>query len=123
MDGNPYTSAYAPQTMGQQVITAPMQNMQNQQANMNQLMQQQNQMVQQAGQQPQGGSTPMALAQALRGMKQNGQQAQNPVSGWENASAWMNSNVGRDQMQPNSPEVQNMVDQYYGPGISNIWSA
>ena len=121
MDGNPYTSAYAPQTMGQQVITAPMQNMQGQQANMNQLMQQQNQMVQQAGQQPQGGSTPMALAQALRGMKQNGQQ--DGVSGWDNASAWLNSKMGRDEMQPNSPQVQSMVDQYYGSGVPNNWSA
>ena len=121
MDGNPYTSAYAPAMMGQQAIPAQMQNMQGQQANMNQLMQQQNQMVQQANQQSGMGSSAMGLAQALRSMGKDKQP--DGVSGWDNASAWMNSKFGRDEMQPNSPQVQSLVDQYYGSGVPNIWSA
>lgn len=94
MDGNPYTSAYAPAMMGQQVNPAQPLNTQGQLSNMNQLMQQQNQMVQQAGQQAPS-STPMQLAQALRGM--GGQQPQDGVSGWDNAKAWWNSKFNRDE--------------------------
>ena len=113
---NPYITS-APATMSDQQINPFFQNTQNQTALNNQLMQQ----GQQLGQpiQQSGSSNPMALAQALRGMNQSQQSGVSPL---DNAKAWVGSKFGRDEMQPNSPAVQNMVEQYYGSGVPNIWS-
>ena len=84
---NPYTSAYAPQTMPNQQYQPIMQNIQAQQAFQNQLGQQQNQLMQPAQQ-----SNPMALAQAL--MKYKGSQAPvdpNAPSTLDKVQGWWNS--------------------------------
>ena len=86
---NPYTSAYAPQTMPNQQYQPTMQDVSNQLARQNQLAQQQSQLMQpaQASQ-----SNPMALAQAL--MKYKGSQANvdpNAPSTLDKAQGWWNS--------------------------------
>lgn len=114
MDNSYFTNA--PATMSDQQINPFFQNTQGQTALNNQLMQQGQQLASPAI--SQGKSfDPIAMAKALR----SGSQDQG-VSNWDNAKAWVNSTFGRDEMQPNSPAVQNMVEQYYGSGVPNIWS-
>jgi hypothetical protein len=65
---NPYIAQMQPQAQMQDVggLTPVFQNIANQQAMQNAALAQQNQLVSQAGQTAQGGTNPMALAQALR---------------------------------------------------------
>ena len=65
---NPYIAQMQPQSQMQDVggLTPVFQNIANQQAMQNAALAQQNQLVSQAGQTAQGGTNPMALAQALR---------------------------------------------------------
>lgn len=108
---NPYITN-ATQTMADQQINPFMQNIQNQNALKSQLMQ----VPQTQSMLP--SFNPMAMAKALRGMEQS-----NGVSPMQNATAWIGSKFGRDEMQANSPEVQQMVNQYYGYNVPNNWSA
>jgi len=65
---NPYIAQMQPQAQMQEVggLSPVFQNIANQQAMQNAALAQQNQLVSQAGQTAQGGTNPMALAQALR---------------------------------------------------------
>jgi hypothetical protein len=88
---NPYIT-YAPQMMANQPTDLSYQNIQGQSGLHNQLMQQQQQFMQPAQQQQ--SMNPMALAKALRGM---GADANGGVSAWDNAQAWLNSKLNRDE--------------------------
>jgi hypothetical protein len=65
---NPYIAQMQPQAQMQELggLSPVFQNIANQQAMQNAALAQQNQLVSQAGQTAQGGTNPMALAQALR---------------------------------------------------------
>lgn len=88
---NPYITN-APAMMADSQLQPFYQNTQGQSGLHNQLMQQQQQLMQPA--QVQSSINPMALAKALRGM---GSEENGGVSPWQNAQAWWNSKVNRDE--------------------------
>ena len=87
---NPYTSAYAPQTMPNQQYQPTMQDIRAQQAYQNQLAQQQGQMMQPQQQQQ---SNPMALAQALMKYKSAPNQTVDPTAPtrFDKFQGWLSS--------------------------------